>query len=211
MQRLCWLQWRPKWRCVRHAMGLMSIHPVSSRLTWSTLVVPWRMECQPWLMNAKSSHLYSGYAVLFHDCACRKKHGFHECQHWHHRFTCVLGQVRYLGAYQLQHVLHHQSSVVRMQRWALPIANRLCEQQRLRAAWLDDNYYYDKRRISNNDSELLECQLMTFRFNFYCVNNRAECILFLKLWVLTYLLIYSDHTMNILNILFVIMTQNNFS
>jgi len=25
-----------------------------------------------------------------------------------------------------------------MQRWALPIANRHCEQQRQRAAWLDD-------------------------------------------------------------------------
>jgi len=56
---LCWWQWRPKWRCVLHATGLMSIHPVASRLTWSTLVVPWRMECQPWLMNAKSSHLCS--------------------------------------------------------------------------------------------------------------------------------------------------------
>jgi len=59
----------------------MSIHPVASRLTWSTPVVPKRVECQPWLMNAKSSHSYSGDAVLFQDCNCKKKHGFNECQH----------------------------------------------------------------------------------------------------------------------------------
>jgi len=122
------------------ATVLVTIHSLASRLT---LVVPWRMECQPWLMNAKSSHLYSGDAVLLQVCACRKKHGFHECQHWHRRCTCVIGPVRYLGACQLQHVLHHQSSVVRMQRWTLPMADRHCEQQRLRAAWL-----VDKARIA---------------------------------------------------------------
>jgi len=90
MQRLCWWQWRPKWRCILHATGLMSIHPVASRLTWSTLVVPWRMECQSWFMNAISNHLYSNDAVLCQDCARKKKYGFHECQHWHRRCTCAL-------------------------------------------------------------------------------------------------------------------------
>jgi len=59
----------------------------------------------PTMVNERQIKSFnSGDAVLFQDCACKKMHGFHECN------LCTWpSSVR--GACQLQHVLHRQSEM----------------------------------------------------------------------------------------------------